>query len=418
MLTVNKIFLLVIFSLSCCACQQVTEESLISLTNTNDKILYVSTGACYSGQGVTTYSSSTAARTIERFLVATGASQGPIFDYSSVLSGMPALMSPAKISDAGLYLYVLNEGGTGQRNLIRLPKANPYNYTTIIANNSTAFTSTLLSFTVDDEGSYLISKGTSIEKFNSTASRLTASGAAWINAPGGNCAAATTSMTAVLTLPASSGVAGHVIFSHQGTTSGTNRLGIIYGGTGYINTSNCLSGVNISAVTHTKASNLSSGTIAFVTTGTSPSSMILVPYSSGTVKAKLIVSYSNSQTYNAVSGTVTTLNHGIVAWDVSQPSASTASLSNPIVLVEDYTKVFAVSAMAYDQSDNSLYIAVGGVPGSSNQTTGGVGYNIEKYTLDLSTAATTGPTLTRVGTQPFILGGSNTKCISGLAVGE
>lgn len=395
------------------ACQQV-EDEFASLGGNG--MLYVSTGVCNSGQGMVTYTSGTATRTIEKFATSNGASQGSLFDYSSALAGMPALMSPIGLLNSGSDLYTLNEGGAGQRNLIRIPKSDPYAYATLVANNSTAFTGALMNFAIDDEGSYLISKSTAIEKFNSTGTRLTASGAAWVNAPAGGCASSTTSMTAVITLPTSSGITGHVIYSHQGATSSTNRLGVIYGGTGYINTSNCLAGVQINTTTHAKASNLASGTITFNATSTSPSAMVLVPYTSGTVVGKLIVAYSNGLTSNAVSGSVTTLNHGIVAWDVNRPTPATVSLTNPVVLVEDHNKVFAVSALAYDASTSSLYIAVGGNLGSSNQSS--VGYNIEKYTLNLTNAATTGPTLTRATSQPFILGGSNTKCISGMAVGQ
>ena len=397
------------------SCQK-AEDEFSSLASTDTNLLYVSTGVCNSGPGMITYTSATATRTIERFAASNGASQGPLFDYSSALSGMSSLISPVAIRNNGTHLYVLNEGGTGQRTLTSVPKDNPYAYTTIIANNNSAFTGALSNFSVDDEGSFLISKSTGIEKFNSNSARLTASGAAWVSAPGGACATATTSMSAVLTLPSSSGIIGHVIFSHQGITSSTNRIGIVYGSTGYINTSNCLAGAQINTVTHTKATNLASGSIAFGATSTSPSSMVYIPYTSGTVVGKLLVSYSNSQTSNPVSGVVTTLNHGIVAWDVSQASASVATLSNPIVLTEDHNKVFAVSAMAYDATTSSLYIAVGGNLGSANQSS--VGYNIEKYTLNLTNAATTGPTLTRATSAPFILGGSNTKCISGLAVGQ
>ncbi|MES2802542.1 MAG: hypothetical protein V4654_08635 [Bdellovibrionota bacterium] len=413
----SNILILTLSLINLFSCQKAEDELASFLASDSDNsVLYISTGVCNSGQGMITYTSATATRTIESFSTSNGASQGQLFDYSSAISGMPALMSPVSLYNSGDYLYTLNDGGSGQRTLIKIPKSDPYSYTTIIANNSAAFTGRLWSFTIDDEGSFLISKSTGIEKFNSIASRLTASGSAWINAPAGNCGTATTSMTSVITLPTSSGVTGHVMFAHQGATSATNRIGIVYGGTGYINTSNCLAGAQISAVTHTKAPNLASGTVAFNATGTSPSAMVFVPYSSGTVVGKLLVSYSNGQTYNSVSGTATTLNHGIVAWDVSRSSPSAAALSNPVVLVEDHNKVYAVSAMTYDSTTSSLYIAVGGSLGSANQS--GSGYNIEKYTLDLTNAATTGPTLIRASSAPFILGGSNTKCISGLAIGQ
>lgn len=395
------------------SCQKV-EEAVAQMTPA--KTLYVATGACNSGSGITTYTSTTATRTIERFSTVTGASLGSLFDYASVQSGMPGLTYPAGVIDSGSKLYLLNEGGASLRSVILVPKASAYSYSTIVANNALALSSVLNGFTFDDQGSVLISKTAGIEKFNSSSTRLTASGSAWVINPGAACAATPANTTSVLTVPTSGGVTGHVIIANQGATSGTNRLSAIFGGTGYINTSNCLASAQINSTTHSKASNLVSGTIVFPATGTSPTSMAYVPFSSGTVIAKLLVTYSNNQTNNSVSGSVTTLNHGIVAWDVNQPTPATLTLTNPMVLVEDHNVVFAASAIAYDASSNSVYVAVGGVLGSINQTTGGLGYNIEKFSLDMTNASTTGPRLTRVS-PTFILGGYNTKCISGMTIG-
>jgi hypothetical protein len=145
--------------------------------------------------------------------------------------------------------------------------------------------------------------------------------------------------------------------------------------------------------------------------------MVLIPFSSGTIKAKLIVSYANSQTSNNNAG-VYNLNHGIVAWDVSETSASAATLTNPVVIYDNTTHIFGISAMAYDSETKSLYVATAGDPGAINQTTNGYGYNVQKFTLDLS--KTTGPELSLVmpNNLPFIRGGANTKCISAMALGE
>lgn len=395
------------------ACQPDEELVSDSLTPT----LYVATGVCNSGNGVTTYTSVTATKTIERFNSLTGASLGTLFDYNSVQSGLPAQTYPVGIHNLGSSLYVLNEGGTTGRSVITVPKSSAYSYSTYIAANATTFATVLNGFYFDDEGSVLISETTGVEKFNSTPTRLLANGGAWATVLGGSCTGGALGTSAVLTMSASGSAKGHLIISNQGATAASKRLSIVDGNTGYIGASSCLSGVQIDSVTHTKAANLTSGTIAFVATGTSPTSMVFVPHTSGTVVGKLLVSYSNNQTSNPVAGSVITLNHGIVSWDVSQPTADTAALSNPVVLFADHTVVFAVSAMAYDSTTRSLYVAVGGVLASANQASTGLGYNIEKFSLDMTNADTTGPELTRENST-FILGGSNTRCINSMDIGD
>ncbi len=108
-------------------------------------------------------------------------------------------------------------------------------------------------------------------------------------------------------------------------------------------------------------------------------------------------------------------NHGIVQWDVTETSATVATLSNPVLLFDNISVVYGISAMTYDADTKSLYVATGGEPGVVDMSTNNVGYNIEKFTLDTAT-----PLLTRVhvANNPFIKGAANTKCISGLMLGN
>ena len=74
-----------------------------------------------------------------------------------------------------------------------------------------------------------------------------------------------------------------------------------------------------------------------------------------------------------------------------------------------------VSEQVDNDDTKSLYVATGGEPGAADMSTNNVGYNIEKFTLDTAT-----PLLTRVhvANNPFIKGAANTKCISGLMLGN
>ena len=106
-------------------------------------------------------------------------------------------------------------------------------------------------------------------------------------------------------------------------------------------------------------------------------------------------------------------------WDVTEAADTTAAtavtFTNPVIVWRDDSVVFAPSAIAYDSTDNSIYVAVGADIGVVNQTTRNYGYNIEKFTLNMST-----PSLTRVSTnnKPFIIGNAYTKCISDISIGE
>ncbi len=210
---------------------------------------------------------------------------------------------------------------------------------------------------------------------------------------------------------------GKLIYIHSGNTAATNRIGIVQR-TGLTSTTvaDC-AGANpaggLAAVAHANATGLT-GPITFAATGASPTSMVYIPTPAPALTAgKLIVAYSGST--NTAFDNLTNFNYGIVMWDITESSDTVATLTNPIILWRDESILWAASAMAYDSSTRSLYVAVGGAPGAVDQTLSNYGYNIEKFTLDMTT-----PALTRVATnnKPFIIGSGYTKCISHMVIGD
>lgn len=404
---------LLIMSLSSCAKKE--EEQLTSLSGASR--LYVATGSCNSGTGITTHTT-TATRTIEEFSLQTGTHNSTVLDYNA--SGtFVAATHPRSIVDNGDSLYILNENGTttSERKVISVPKSDPLSFSTYYA-NPTVLSGAAIRLYQDDEGSLLISKSTAIEKISSSPIRLPAGANPWVSAPGGTCATSTTNISNVLSLPKFSGTTtGKVVFTHQGATAALNRIGIVSHG-GYFAAADCLAGVQINSVTHTKAANLMAGTVAFNANSTSPTAAVFIPRPNGTYTGKLLVAYSNGQTSNNAAG-VYNLNHGLVMWDVDEPTVSSATLTNPVVVFDDTTVLFGVSAMTYDPQSSSIYVATAGEPGVVNQTTNGYGYNIERLSVAFD-AATGAPTLTRITNdgKSFIKGGAKTKCISSLAVGN
>lgn len=404
------------------ACPKASDDAS---TATTPKTLYVATGACNSGQGVTTYTVGTASKTIERFGADNGANKGTLIDYT--VSNFLTATHPQNLIDYGSELLVLNENATStaERRVIRIPKADPLNYKVYYA-NTTALNGIMRGLARDYDGSMLIGKTTAVEKISPAPIRILANALPWINNPAGTCTGSnllTSSLQVTAPLISLGATSGKIIFTHHGSAAGAGattdkRLGIIKH-SGYFAAADCANGYQISTIPgYVMASNLASKAIAFNAAGTSPTSSVYIPTGAplGSVTGKLIVSLSNSQTSNNAAG-VYNLNHGIVMYDVTETDLATITISNPVVLFDDFTVVYGASAMAYDPATSSLYVAVGGEPGiaAANYATANVGYNIEKFSLNL-----TNSTLTRVApnNQPFIRGNANTKCISSMSLGE
>lgn len=405
---------IVICLLLASGCVKKAEEQ--SLVPTGASKLYVATGTCNSGNGITTYTT-TATRTLEEYSTQDASHTATLLDYNAIGTFI-ANTHPKSIADNGNSLYILNENATttSERKVILVPKSAPLTFSNYYA-NTTVLSGIMVGFFKDEDSNILISKTSAIEKINASPARLPAGANPWVNAPAGTCATSTTFITSVLALPKYSGAAaGKVVFTHQGATAALNRIGIV-SANGYFAAADCLAGVQVSGITHTKAANLTAGTVAFNTNGTSPTAAVFIPHANGTITGKLLVAYSNGQISNNNAGTYN-LNHGLVMWDVDEPSATTATLTNPVVVFDDSTVLFGISALTYDPISSTIYVASAGDAGVANQTTNGYGYNVEKFTVAFD--ANHAPSLTRITSagKPFIKGGIYTRCISSLALGD
>lgn len=305
------------------------------------KTLYAATGACNAGAGVglkTTYTTANATKTIEKFNSSNGANQGFLIDFT--ISNFLAGMNPQTLIDNGSSILVLMENPTTitERSILKMPKTDPLSYVKYYT-NPVPFSGPLKSLALDTDGSFITAIQTKLEKVNSLPARVPAGANPWVNAPAGTCAASITGMNAVaLMAPLAPAVNGKMIYGHGGFTAAfgaaQQRLGIIGAG-GYFAAADCIVGVQISAIVHTRAASaISSGAIAFNASGTSPTAMVYIPQPVGSaVTGKLIVAYSNDQIANSAVG-VYNLNHGIVQWDVTETSATVATLNNPVILYD------------------------------------------------------------------------------------
>ncbi len=389
--------------------------------------LYVSSGQCYSGSGITTYLPATASRAVTKWSTTNGASQG-IFTDLNVASSVSVGAVPQALIDKGDYVLMLTENATttGDRKIWKINKNDPNTYISY-ANDPLAFTATVMrSMTQDVDGSIIFSKTTAAERMNSIGARIVKGGVnPWINSTGiaGNCfTAAATLIPKVQSMAPFTGTSlGKTLYIHAGTTLATNRIGAIQRTGMTTATAADCAGSNgaagVSATPHINGGTLT-GPVGFLAVnGASITNFVYIPTPApATTTGKMLVTYSAAVA--TAFDNNTNFNYGIVMWDVTENTdlvaATSVTFANPTIIWRDETIVWAPSAITYDATDNSVYVAVGGDIGAVNQTTKNYGYNIEKFTLDLAT-----PKLTRVApsNQPFIKGNAYTKCISDLTLG-
>ncbi len=406
-------------------CSKSSDEASVAATKT----LYVASGACYSGSGITTYTGPQSSRSITKWGVSDGLSRG-VFTDLNVGSEVSAGTVPQFMIDKGDHILMLTENAStfSDRKIFKVNKADPSTYE-VHANDPTAFTVAPTHVTramaQDVDGSITFSKSLFAERINALGVRIVKGGTnPWVNsaAATGSCFAAAAAQIQSLALmtPFTSTNQGKLIYIHAGAAAADNRIGVVQRTGLTSGTAADCAGSNpaggASTVAHANAPNLA-GPVAFPASGSSLTSMVYIPTPPPAVTTgKLIVSYSGA-TATAFDNN-TTFNYGIVMWNVNETADSGAgvvTVDTPTIIWRDESVTWAPSAMAYDASSGSLFVAVGGSPGLINQTTQAYGYNIEKFTLDLAT-----PLLTRVSknNQPHIIGNSNTKCVSHMMIAD
>lgn len=438
--TLNKLTLLTAISLAAVSCQKSSSDEPSAAAN---KRLFVSTGTCYSGSGITTYAQPQTGNQIVTFDSVTGDYQGSFLKMTDI-QPVDANTTPVDMIMNGSNLLVLTENATAQtsRRILSVPLSAATSYAAFM-DDQDAFTSVatriMKSFAMETNvgaqnyGSVLVSNTTLVEKINPPNIRDVKGGAnPWINSTGaaGNCmnaAVATPGIVDVGILPSfSPGVNGKMIGLLAGATTATNKLMAIQRtGMTTATAADCAGGTGagatgLASVAHinTAGDATVTGPILFNAAGASPTAMVHIPDASVANTGKLLVAYSTP--VNTLFDNNTNFNTGIVAWDVTETSDTAVTFTNPTIIYRNTSVVWAPSAMTYDSANRTLYVAVGGAPGVINQTTSTYGYSIEKFTLDLTTPAS--PILTRVPSTtngPFFNGrnlGDATRCISSIVL--
>lgn len=358
------------------ACQPEVEEAA------KPRYLYVASGLCYSGTGNTTYSATTASNVIFRMNLETAQYEGRIADFTTGFDAPGT--TPVGIADYDSdHLLVLLEH-TGQRRIELIKKTLSGERQTYYNNTSAAAPIGALQsaarFIFKTIDGLLISRSTAIEKLDTGKARETGTGTnAWVQAPGGACSASITNITSLATYPTSSNTLGYnIIYTHsQNASSANNRIGIINGLTGWNGTTGCLASQAAPALTAYPTSSV---------------------YMEDT--GRVVVSYAG------ISGSML---NSIYSYDVDE-TANT--ISDEFKGYEVPSVIYGASAMTYDKSTKTLYVATGGAI-TNNFTTGTIPYNIEKFTYNSTTKE-----FTRAGSTSFYPGNLETRCISSMFIGN
>lgn len=360
-----------VFAASLSCQKKPTEESLSS-----GKYLYVASGLCYSGNGITTFTAATASNLVYRIDTTTGQRDKIIADYQAAPATAGDTPTSVEIWDDNQVAILVRNGTTG-RAIELAPKEggartnfglNP-SAPTILSTAPSAMKKTA-------DGGLLIIRTGFIEKVSSTGVRL---GAPWVNNNlGATCGTANALFTTVLESSTSK------IITMNAAASPNNRL-----------ISVPASGANGSCL----AAQASPVTTTFP---------VAAVYDSA--NSKLIVAYAGSTTADNV--------NSIYAYDYNE---STGVISNAQEIYDAFTYpatynflLFGISSMALDAANGALYVST-----AISTATTVVNYNIEKLNYNPTLIGSSNTSvLTRSSTVPFYGYGVDTKCISSLKLGN
>lgn len=357
-------------AISSVSCEKKQEETLAV-----QRMLYVASGQCYSGNGITTFSNTTSSNQIFKIDTATGLRQGIIADYFA--SPAAAGDTPSSMVDwdsTNLVVYVRN-GNTAR--LETLPKDGGIrnNFGTSPA-MSTIVTTAPKSIQKTPDGGLLMIRTGFIEKVN-------ASGVRNITPYVSNNLGATCGTNNALLTDIAVSMSGKIITANAGTSPANRLISVPASGA----TGSCLAAASAPAAT------------------TFPTAMVL-----DKLNNKLIVAYAGSTTAANI--------NSIVAYDYDD---SNGSISNAQVIYDANTYpatynylLFGISAMTLDIEANELYIAT-----AISTATTVTNYAIERLKYNPAAIGTSNTTvLTREGTLPFYNYGVDTKCISSMVLGS
>ena len=372
---------------------------------TASSYLYLSTGLCYAGVGFTPPLVTDVGVTLSRLNLSTS-NYEIVKDYGDLADEVTDTFASGIIdgNDGYIYASVENATATGNRRVDKIQKAAFGTRTTWYQNSSILNTPVKGIARAADSG-ILLGGTTKVERFDSTPTRkLATTVLAWGESHLGLCATNNTNITALVALPAYTGTSyGKYIYAHATPTQ--NDIGIID-----MNGSSAVGSCLANAAGASPLTNATSAISSFSATlgaNATPTAIVYIATPTGTTTGKLLVSYSAYGVNSAG-----TLNNALVLYDINETGAAAAAISNGQILYNDHNYFFGVTAMAYDSSTGLLYVS------TSNDISKltPVGYNIEKFSINLTTPSATRVTNTDMSS--FQSANSLNNCVTGMVIGN
>lgn len=347
--------------------------------SSSGRYLYVATGACYSGNGITTYTNTTASNQIYRIDLATGQKETIADYYASPSSTGDSPVSLVNYDNDHILVLVENTTTVSLRRVELVQKAAQGSRTTY-TNNITALSAQLRRMRRLSDDYLLVSKSTAAEKIKDGTNRLLAGANPWLSlaAPASSCTTSSTLISSLAQL-----ASGLLVFGHA--SAGQARIGVV-SPLGYTIAGDCKAGQSSP------------------TANSFPTDMF---YDSA--NTKLIVSYGGNSTGADL--------NTIYAYSMDE---STGAISSPQELYDanlfgsTYSYLlFGVSSMAYDSATQHVYVAT-----AINTATTAAGYRIERFAYAPSQIGTSNSTVLTKDPSVFYDYGYDTRCISDMMVGN
>jgi hypothetical protein len=396
-ITLSLVFTAIGFS-----CTKKSEDPVAS------RRLYISTGLCYSGTGFTPPAIADVGKILARLDIDTRQYE-VVRDYRNLADEEPNTY-PNGITDGGdgyIYVAVDNPGVSGARRIDKIEKA-AFGTQIIWQPNSTALAAnTLRGIARAADNGVLVGNTLGVERFDATPTRKEVDvGVAWGGGNAGSCASNNTRITDLVALPKAitGDELGKFIYTHA--APGQMDVGVI-SKNGSNLAARCLANAPGGA-TLTEATTSDSTFDETLSANATPTSLIFIKTGAGT--GKVLVAYASSSTNGTTAGT---LNNALVLYDFTENTAAgeSATLTNGTIIYNNTSYFFGVTAMAFDSTTNMLYVA-----SAESLAAAPTGYNIEKFSIDLTT-----PGATRVAdsdNSSFEESNSFTNCITGMFVSE
>lgn len=355
------------------------EEEKPAAAGPAPKYLYVAAGACYSGNGITTFTNATSSNLLYRLNLTTGTKDRNIADFFASPAN-PGDSPVAVVSENSTSLLVLVENTTtaGLRRIERAAKTGGGQRSTY-SGNITALSAQVRAMSLLPDGYVLVSKSTAIEKMKDGSNRLLKGANPWVSlsAPASSCTTSATLLSSMARLNN-----GAIVFGHAAV--GAARVGVV-DPLGYALAADCKSGLAAPSAT------------------SFPTAMVY-----DGVNRKLLVAFAGNSTATDI--------NTIYSYDADE---TTSALSNPQKLYDSSLfgstynyLLFGVSAMTLDTTNGFLYIAT-----AVSTATTVSNYKIEKLKYAPSNIGSNNSAALS-WTNTFYDFGNDTKCISSMTIAD